>query len=97
MTSSRYSTLLYFLRLHKLLLVPILLVTLFISAFESFRVAAYVDNTYAQFTAAAEEIAFSSGPVTNESTDIVFKTQINNQQETGSYNSTAVYIVVPVF
>lgn len=56
------------------------------------------DNTYAKFsTTTAEEIAFNSGPVTNESTDIVFKTKVTNQQEAGDYNSSVVYIVVPTF
>lgn len=56
------------------------------------------NNTYAQFsTTTAEEIAFNSGPVTSEATDIVFKTKITNQQEAGDYSSSVVYIVVPTF
>lgn len=55
------------------------------------------NDTYAQFTAASQEIAFSSVPVTNEATDIIFKSKITNQQEAGSYSSNIVYIVVPTF
>ncbi len=55
------------------------------------------NNTYAKLEIAPKEIAFSSGPVTNEVTDIIFKTQITNQQEAGTYDSSIVYLVVPTF
>ncbi len=55
------------------------------------------NDTYAQFTSSAEEVAFSSVPVTSEATDIVYKTKITNQQPAGDYSSAAVYIVVPTF
>lgn len=54
-------------------------------------------DTYAQATSTLGEVAFSSGPVTSESTDIVFKAQVTNQQESGNYTSTIVYIIVPTF
>jgi len=55
------------------------------------------NDTYARFDTTAREIAYSGGPVTNESTDIVFKTEVTNQQEGGVYESSIVYIVTPVF
>ena len=55
------------------------------------------DNTYAKFETAVKEVAYSGGPVTNETTDMVYKTQITNQQDAGTYDSRVVYIIVPVF
>ncbi len=55
------------------------------------------NDTYAKFIGSSEEIAFNSGPVTSEVTDIIFKTKITNQQEAGDYSSTVVYIAVPTF
>ncbi len=56
-----------------------------------------VNDSYAKFDSVAGEIAYSSGPVTNQSTDIVVKTQVTNQQPAGQYSGSIVYIVVPVF
>lgn len=55
------------------------------------------DDTYAQFETTSREVVFSSVPVASEATDIIFKTQITNQQAAGTYDSTLMYIVVPVF
>ena len=55
------------------------------------------DDTYAKLTSTAEEIAFNSGPVASEVTDIVFKSKITNQQKAGDYTSNIVYIIVPTF
>ncbi len=55
------------------------------------------NNTYARLESTAREVAFNSGPVTSEATDIVYKLQITNQQESGGYESSLVYIVVPTF
>ena len=55
------------------------------------------DNTYAKFETEAKEVAYSSGPAGNRLTDIVFKLQITNQQEAGSYNNAIAYIIVPKF
>ena len=55
------------------------------------------DNTYAKFETEAKEVAYSSGPAGNRLTDIVFKLQITNQQEAGSYNNSIAYIIVPEF
>lgn len=55
------------------------------------------NNTYAQLDATAREIVYSSGPVTSEATDIVYKSEVTNQQVAGIYASRIVYIVVPTF
>lgn len=56
-----------------------------------------IDNRYAKFAATAEEVAYSSVPVSNETTDIVYKVQVRDQQEAGTYNSAVVYIAVATF
>ncbi|MEX0931667.1 MAG: hypothetical protein WDZ88_02870 [Candidatus Paceibacterota bacterium] len=55
------------------------------------------DDTYARFSQNPEEIIYSSSPVNNETTDIVFKAWVNENQVGGLYESSIVYIVVPVF
>ena len=55
------------------------------------------NDTYAKLTSTAEEIAFNSGPVASEVTDVIFKSKITNQQKAGDYISNIVYIIVPTF
>ena len=55
------------------------------------------NDTFAKFETAMREIAYSSGPVTNDDNDIIFKTQITNQQDAGDYSTSIVYIIVPTF
>ena len=55
------------------------------------------NNTYAKFEIDPKEIAYSSAPVTNETTDVVYKTQVTDQQNAGLYDSKVIYIIVPVF
>lgn len=55
------------------------------------------DDTYAKLEDVSKEVVFSSVGVTDEVIDIIFKTQITNQQAAGTYDSTLMYIVVPVF
>ncbi len=55
------------------------------------------NNTYAKFETAMKEAAYSSIPVTDEVTDLIFKIEITNQQEAGDYSSEIVYIAVPTF
>ena len=54
-------------------------------------------DTYAALTSSLAEVAYSSGPVTNESTDIVYRIQANVNQPAGQYESNVAFIVVPVF
>lgn len=56
-----------------------------------------VNDTYAKLEDISREVAFSSVAVTDEAIDIIFKSQITNQQAAGTYDSTLMYIVVPVF
>ncbi|MFA5831567.1 MAG: hypothetical protein WC878_07105 [Candidatus Paceibacterota bacterium] len=57
-----------------------------------------VDDNFAELsTTTSEEVAFSSVPVTNEITDIVFRTKVTGGQSVGNYNSSLAYIIVPVF
>ena len=56
-----------------------------------------VDDTYAALTGAPAEILYSSLPVTAQSTDIVYRIEVRPGQPAGRYESSIVYIVVPVF
>lgn len=55
------------------------------------------DDTYAQFTSVPDEVAYSASPVTDQSTDIVYRLSVSRQQEPGAYSTQLVYIVTPVF
>ncbi|MEN9560825.1 MAG: hypothetical protein RIQ56_98, partial [Candidatus Parcubacteria bacterium] len=56
------------------------------------------DDTYARFsTTTANEIAYNSGPATNQTTDVVYRILARGEQESGNYSSALVYIVVPTF
>ncbi len=61
----------------------------------SMRFAA--DDTFARFTYEPTEVAYSAGPATAESTDIVYKVEVRDSQDAGAYQSSIVYIVTPVF
>ncbi|MEK7498246.1 MAG: hypothetical protein AAB611_00090 [Patescibacteria group bacterium] len=55
------------------------------------------NNTYAQLDSTPREVAYSSVPVIDESTDIVFKIELTSTQVAGTYNNTLVYVLTPVF
>lgn len=55
------------------------------------------DDTYAGFSSDPSEIAYSSGPVTDQSTDMVYRLQVSHEQDPGDYSTDLVYIVTPVF
>ena len=55
------------------------------------------DDTYAGFTSDPSEVAYSAGPAATSTTDIVYRVQITDHQESGDYTSNLVYIVTPVF
>jgi hypothetical protein len=55
------------------------------------------DDSYATFSSTPEEIAYSATPVTDETTDMVFRVEATNQQAAGSYQGSVVYIAVPTF
>ncbi|MEL6803541.1 MAG: hypothetical protein AAFO91_07160, partial [Bacteroidota bacterium] len=54
------------------------------------------NDSYAAFTTTPAEIMYSSAP-SSDSTDIVYKLQINDLQPAGDYQTNVVYLVVPVF
>ncbi len=56
-----------------------------------------LNDTYAALTGIMSEVAYSSGPVSNESTDVVYKIRANTMQPAGQYEGKIVYIIVPVF
>jgi hypothetical protein len=56
-----------------------------------------LDDTYAALTGEMAEVAYSSGPVTNESNDIIYRIKANASQPAGDYESSIVYVIVPVF
>ncbi len=55
------------------------------------------NDSFAQFSQTPYEVAYSATPVTDKVTDMVYKVEARNLQEAGSYESSLVYIVVPVF
>ena len=55
------------------------------------------DDTYAQFTSTPNEIAYSAVPVTEKSTDIVYRILVRTLQASDSYSGGVVYIATPVF
>ncbi len=55
-------------------------------------------DTYARVSSTTpEEVVYSSVPISNESTDIVFKTQIGALQSSGNYETRITYIAIPIF
>ena len=56
------------------------------------------DDTYAQFsTTTPDEVAYSSGPASARSTDIVYRVEAHDGQAVDQYSTNIVYIVVPTF
>ena len=56
-----------------------------------------LNDTFAPLTETLEEIAYSSGPVHDETTDIIYRIGAGEGQPAGIYESKIVYIVLPVF
>jgi hypothetical protein len=55
------------------------------------------NNTYAQLSISMEEVSYSHIPVTNEEVDMVYRTNITENQAAGDYETSIVYILVPAF
>lgn len=55
------------------------------------------NDTYAPLTGSLAEVAYSSGPVTDEATDIIYRVNVEAGQPAGKYESKIVYIIIPVF
>ena len=56
-----------------------------------------VDDTYAKLESSAKEVAFNNSPVENESIDVVYRVEISNQQQAGSYAGSLEYIIIPIY
>ena len=55
------------------------------------------DDTWAGLETIGREVVYSSGPVTDESTDIVYRLHVRPTQLSGNYQQRLIYIVVPTF
>lgn len=55
------------------------------------------DDTFAQFSITASEVAYSSAPVSSEITNIIYSIETGSGQEAGSYSHTITYIATGVF
>jgi len=56
-----------------------------------------MNDTYAALTGTMAEVAYSSGPVTSEQTDIIYRIQVGATQPAGIYENNITYVAVPVF
>ncbi len=55
------------------------------------------NNTYARFESEMKEIAYSAIPVSDDTFDLIFRTEIGAQQPAGDFMTSIVYILVPEF
>jgi hypothetical protein len=56
------------------------------------------NDTYARFsTTTLDEVVYSSGPIANESVDMVYKVKATPMQAAGQYSTIIRYIAVPTF
>lgn len=55
------------------------------------------NDTYARLESEPYEIAYSSGPATSRTTDVVFRIEARNNEDSGNFASALLYIVVPIF
>jgi hypothetical protein len=55
------------------------------------------DDTWAGLETTGREVVYSSGPVTSESTDIVYRLHVRPTQLTGNYQQRLIYIIAPTF
>lgn len=55
------------------------------------------DNTWAALTETGEEIVYTSGPIENDITDIVFRIEAAPIQPAGNYSADIIYIVSPTY
>lgn len=55
------------------------------------------NDTYAALSQSPAEVMYSGVPAVNETTDIIFKIKVSNQQPAGIYASQLVFISVPIF
>ncbi|MCK5320255.1 hypothetical protein KAJ61_02600, partial [Candidatus Parcubacteria bacterium] len=53
------------------------------------------DGVYAQFDTSPREISYSSLPVNNEITDLIYRVEVSDLQSAGDYSTNIVYVLVP--
>ena len=56
-----------------------------------------VNDSFARLEEAPYEVAYSSGPSSNRTTDVVYKIEARNNEDSGDFSSSVLYIVVPIF
>lgn len=61
------------------------------------RFAPATSDTYAQLTTSPLEVACSTGPVTVETTDVIFKLEVGSTQPNGNYQNIVTYITTAQF
>lgn len=61
------------------------------------RFAPATSDTYAQLTTSPLEVACSSGPVTSETTNVIFKLEVGSAQPSGNYQNLVTYITTAQF
>ena len=55
------------------------------------------NNTYARYDETPREISFSSTAISSDVTDMITKVQITSLQPAGSYSTSLIYVIVPIF
>lgn len=55
------------------------------------------NNTYAAFESTLKEAVYTGTATSSENTDIVYRVQVTNQQPSGDYSGTLVYVIAPAF
>ena len=55
------------------------------------------DNTFAAATSTPYEVSCNTGPVTNETTNIVFKVEVESLQASGDYKNQITYVIAPQY
>lgn len=56
-----------------------------------------IDDTYAALTNQPAEVAYHAGPASSIETDVIYKLEITGDQPAGTYQSSLVYLIVPIF
>jgi hypothetical protein len=55
------------------------------------------NDTWARLATTSEEIMYASGPVTEDTSDVIYQIFIRSTQQSGEYSTGVVYTVIPTF
>lgn len=55
------------------------------------------DDSYAAFSTSSAEVGYSGTPVTGNTMDMIYRTQISGDQANGTYANNILYIIAPAF